>query len=583
MAKSDAKISPAVPQLPAAGARKGPPIAIYTVTANDRDLIKRFAANFVFVDLVVVADRGSIDGTREELRRLGAQIIDATGLGPDAARAAALGAIDPGYICVALEPTDLLQGDWRDAVNARWSETSRVGLHDVTWFHGAGTRGWSDLILDRVHARDAAPVADNAIGSVGAESVYLGGVAIEHRPHPRALSAGGLCSPGADGLQQGAALFLRGQLASAAAALRRHLAAVPDPASRLHAWRILAAALRLYGDRPAATSALRVAAVEHPDCRELLADTTTLFHENADWEECYAAARAATAMPWMGRLPSTGLRSSHNGPFDLGAIAAYKTGRFAEALRLGHGAIAREPDNERIRGNARFYREAAVREGVLSCPAADRLRLILVSGPWSGGTSAVAGMLARLGARGLGPYKGTSDPRTPNSYESLAFARAIDAGVEVAEASVHRADTAETSRRLIELKEDMAWGTFTMPEEDKAAPFFAKYPASALLLDEIAAVFELQIVAVRRPLEEIQKTCVRRGWPALFGAAGAQIINAALGTPAAGQLLVMDIDYVSVLADPVAAATRLAGLVGDVSQQRIEDAAAFVRSQGRGG
>lgn len=563
----------------AAEARKGPPIAIYAVTANDHDLVQRFAANFAMVDLIVVADRGSSDGTPEALRNLGARVVNAANLSHDAARAAALEAIAPGYVCLALELTDLLQGNWREAVRAGWKATTQNGLHDATWFHGAGSRGWSDLVLGRVHARNARPIADNAIGSAGAETVHLNGVTIEHRPHPRALSAGGLCSASPDLLQQGCALFLKGQLASAVTLLRRHLADVSDPVAQRDTWRMLAAALRVQGDYGGASAALHKAAQDHPNCHAVLVDLTVCHHDAATWEACYDAARAAVAMPQEQSAPSIGLRSSHNTPFDLGAIAAHHTGRFAEALRLGHGAIARMPDNDRMRDNARFYREAAVREGILPGPSCARARLILVSGPWSGGTSAIAGMLARLGARGLGPYQATPDPRTPISYESEAFVRAVRAGIEIQEASVSRADVTQASRLLAELHADMAWGTFTTPQDDNAAPFFAKYPASALLIKEIAEVFELQIIAVRRPIEAIERTRLRRGWPALYGEAGARIIHEALQGPEAKHYLSITLDYGSAIADPSAAAEQLAQLVGNVSQARIAAAADFISNR----
>jgi len=53
------------------------------------------------------------------------------------------------------------------------------------------------------------------------------------------------------------------------------------------------------------------------------------------------------------------------------------------------------------------------------------MRLILVCGPWSSGTTAVGAMLEQLGAHGLPPYFRTNDPRTANSFESEAFRQLI--------------------------------------------------------------------------------------------------------------------------------------------------------------
>ena len=49
------------------------------------------------------------------------------------------------------------------------------------------------------------------------------------------------------------------------------------------------------------------------------------------------------------------------------------------------------------------------------------MKLLLVCGPFGSGTTAVAGLLANMGAVGPCPYHRTNDPRTPNSYELVAF------------------------------------------------------------------------------------------------------------------------------------------------------------------
>jgi hypothetical protein len=43
------------------------------------------------------------------------------------------------------------------------------------------------------------------------------------------------------------------------------------------------------------------------------------------------------------------------------------------------------------------------------------MKLLLVCGPFGSGTTAVAGLLARLGAIGFGPYYQPADERTPTA------------------------------------------------------------------------------------------------------------------------------------------------------------------------
>lgn len=46
------------------------------------------------------------------------------------------------------------------------------------------------------------------------------------------------------------------------------------------------------------------------------------------------------------------------------------------------------------------------------------VRIIWVLGPWSSGSTALTGWIARLGAWTCPPHQITNDPRTKNSYES---------------------------------------------------------------------------------------------------------------------------------------------------------------------
>ena len=204
------------------------------------------------------------------------------------------------------------------------------------------------------------------------------------------------------------------------------------------------------------------------------------------------------------------------------------------------------------------------------------MQLVLVCGPWSSGTTVVAGLLERLGLRGLPPYFVTSDPRTPNSFESVEFRRLI--GELIDEDTLRmRVDWPVAQQRLLEFRqhiEQQAGGD--------ATPLFLKYPPSALLIPEICRVFETRLVYVLRPMQAIEATCERRNWEAQFGAAGAQVIY-----PAMFQALVDHeysthlVRYTELLRDPVAhtgALARFCGLPAEADV--IARAAAVVRAGG---
>ena len=150
------------------------------------------------------------------------------------------------------------------------------------------------------------------------------------------------------------------------------------------------------------------------------------------------------------------------------------------------------------------------------------MQLVLVCGPWSSGTTVVAGLLERLGLRGLPPYFITSDPRTPNSFESLEFRRLIGELVDESTLGM-RVDWSSAQQRLLEFRRHLEQHT-----EGGAPPLFLKYPPSALLIPEICKVFATRLVYVLRPMQAIEATCERRNWAPQFGAAGAQVLYPAM-------------------------------------------------------
>ena len=201
------------------------------------------------------------------------------------------------------------------------------------------------------------------------------------------------------------------------------------------------------------------------------------------------------------------------------------------------------------------------------------MQLILVCGPWSSGTTVVAGLLERLGLRGLPPYFVTSDPRTSNSFESMDFRRLI--GELVDENTLRmRVDWPVAQQRLLEFRKSLE-----QQADDGAAPLFLKYPPSALLIPEICQVFATRLVYVLRPMQAIEATRERRSWQVQFGAAGAQVLY-----PAMFQALVDYefpthlVRYTELLRDPAAHAGQLARFCGlPADADVIARAAALVR------
>jgi hypothetical protein len=151
------------------------------------------------------------------------------------------------------------------------------------------------------------------------------------------------------------------------------------------------------------------------------------------------------------------------------------------------------------------------------------MKLILVTGPWSSGTTAVAGILHSLGLNGIAPFFQTNDERTKNSYESVMFREVIDqlADEQTQELKVDRKIAREELKVFRSQLESFGAGG-----ENGEVPIFLKYPLSAMLLPQIAKVFDTRLIYVLRPLKAIEATRLRRGWAPHLGAVGAQKIYA---------------------------------------------------------
>jgi hypothetical protein len=204
------------------------------------------------------------------------------------------------------------------------------------------------------------------------------------------------------------------------------------------------------------------------------------------------------------------------------------------------------------------------------------MKLVLICGPWSSGTTAVAGMLDKLGVNGIGPFFQTNDERTKNSFESLAFRAVIDqlADEKTLELKVERPKAVKILKAFRE-KLEADGGA----EKNAEKVIFLKYPLSALLIPQIARVFDTRLIYVLRPLKDIEATRVRRGWASHLGAAGAQVLYSKMF-----QVLVdlpiptLVVRYPELLATRRRHAKQIATFCGlEVEKESIDAAAESVR------
>jgi hypothetical protein len=207
------------------------------------------------------------------------------------------------------------------------------------------------------------------------------------------------------------------------------------------------------------------------------------------------------------------------------------------------------------------------------------LQLLLVCGPWGSGTSAVAGMVASLGAQSSGPYFATKDPKTPISYEFIPFRSWVLRCASEKTLTLKPGADAEAVIHLRRLRTGIERSEFG--RYDPAAPIVLKHPLSALLLPHICAVFSTRLIYVIRPLEEIERTRVRRKWPVHLGRSGAEGIYRAMEDFARTQPRpILTLKFDELRAAPDEQARKLAdfgGLRPDAAA--FQKAVAFIRRE----
>lgn len=194
-----------------------------------------------------------------------------------------------------------------------------------------------------------------------------------------------------------------------------------------------------------------------------------------------------------------------------------------------------------------------------------------ILGLYNSGSSALAGMLHRLGANLGPPFWGDRPGHQSTVYEADDLARQLrDWWAEPQ--LVERADRAERT----------AWlGSWIRRQEGLSpAPAGAKHPLLALCGREVLAAWgeDTRIIWASRPLAESVAGLTRRGWFPGREAAMQQQLWDAIESLRRGGVAMTAMEWGHTQRDPVTAAARLAGILGlepDASQ--LAAAVRFVR------
>jgi hypothetical protein len=203
-----------------------------------------------------------------------------------------------------------------------------------------------------------------------------------------------------------------------------------------------------------------------------------------------------------------------------------------------------------------------------------KIKLLLVCGSWSSGTTAVSGMLHAMEIPSVPPYFTTRDERTKVTYESILFRDTLRALIneEGLKVTADRKKIME-ALQIFKLKLEEHF----KDHQEETVQLFMKDPLAAFILPEICSAFQTQLIYVLRPLKDIEQTRKRRMWFYHLGEKGATVIYSKLFSVMLNYSIpTLIIKYPELIKMPKIIAGALAKFCNIKDAAKIESAASFV-------
>lgn len=346
-------------------------IAVYAISKNEEQFVKRFCNSAKDADLILIADTGSTDETVKRSRECGATVYEIS-VKPwrfDKARDTALNLIPSDFdVCISLDLDEVLEDGWRQEIERVWTEETTRLRYKFDWGHGIS------FFYEKIHHRNGYhwhhpvheyPRPDARITEVYAHTDML---LVSHHPDPTksrgqympllelAVKEDPHCPRNAFYHARELTFYSRWQ--EAIQALNRYLA-MPEATwenERCYALRLLGKAhdeLRLDG-----LKWYRLAVAEAPNTREPWVDLALATYRRSMWTESYAAACSALAIKDKQLVYTCDPEVWTEKPYDLASIAAWHLGFKDQAVEFCKEALKFKPDDVRLLKNFEQMTEA---------------------------------------------------------------------------------------------------------------------------------------------------------------------------------------------------------------------------------
>lgn len=347
-------------------------IAVYAISKNEEMFVERFCNSAKEADLILIADTGSTDRTRDLAEQCGATVheICITPWRFDDARNAALALLPRDVdICISLDLDEVLQPGWREEIESVWqSDTTRL-RYMFDW--GAGIAFYYEKIHARhgyrwVHPCHERPVAFG-INEVMAWTNKLIGV---HKPDPTKSRSQYLplleMSVKEDPHDPRNAFYYARELSfhqqweKCIDQCKRYLA-LPGADwenERCYAYRVMARCYSELGDWFNAIKMARMSIIEAPNTRESWMEVAKITYRLQQWGECYSSCISALKIENREMVYTIDPEVWGAMPHDYASIAAWHLGLKSEAISQAELALQKSPDDERIRANLGLFSES---------------------------------------------------------------------------------------------------------------------------------------------------------------------------------------------------------------------------------
>ena len=345
-------------------------IAVYAISKNEEQFVKRFCESAKNADLILIADTGSTDSTVKLAKKCGAT-VPTIGITPwrfDLARDAALALIPADYdVCISLDLDEVLEDGWREEIERVWKEDTTRLRYKFDW--GSGISFYYEKIHHRKGYHWHHPVHEYPRPDPRTKEVYAytEKLLVSHHPDPTksrgqylpllemSVQEDPKCPRNA--FYYARELTFYNQWLDAVVALNKYLE-MPEATwinERCYAMRLLGKAYdRLNQD---GRDWFRKACNEAPNTREPWVELAESCYIKKEWQECYNSVKKALEIKDKALVYTMNPAVWEAMPHDLLAISAYHLGIKDEAIEHGKLALQFEPDNTRLSNNLKYYLE----------------------------------------------------------------------------------------------------------------------------------------------------------------------------------------------------------------------------------